>query len=250
MKTKLLFALSSLFALSISACNLVEPSKEVILKTGDTNTVYLVLSSIGLYQEAAGENIESLYLENAVTYTALVDSDLPGADQVTSIASSNSVFTGWVSYDGDGAPTTYTKVPNIKNKILYAQFAKTGSSGGNTDPTPTQKRIYCKVEHSWWTQANAAVGAYMWKDSVKNKDWPGVTMSKDETHEYTWYIDVDLSMYQNIIFTRISPSDGSDWGAKTKNLVIPTDEKNLFTITSSTAVWGDPGVEGEWSVLS
>lgn len=249
MKTKLLFALSSLFALSISACNTVESFKEVILKTGDTNTVYLVLSSIGLYQGSAGENIESLYLENAVAYTALVDSDLPGADQVTSIASSNSTFSGWISYDGDGAPTTYTKVPNVKNKILYAQFTKTGNSGGSSDPTPTNKRIYCKVAQSWWKSDNAAVGAHMWGGGY-DTIWPGVAMSKDSEHEDTWYIDIDMSVAANIIFTRISPSDGSDWGAKTKDLLIPTDEKNLFTITSSTAVWGDPGVDGEWSVLS
>ena len=69
--------------------------------------------------------------------------------------------------------------------------------------------------------------------------------------ENLWKFDVDIATYPNVIFTRINGSgDIADWGAKTKDQVFPTDDNNLFTITSDTAVWGDPGCEGVWSIYA
>jgi len=113
--------------------------------------------------------------------------------------------------------------------------------------------IYCKMAQDWWKADGAAVGAYAWKgdgDSAdKNANWPGVRMTATGEAD-VWSVDIDLTKYEKIIFTRVNGSgDVADWGAKTKDLVLPTDGKNLFTITTSTAVWGDPGCDGEWSVL-
>ncbi len=112
--------------------------------------------------------------------------------------------------------------------------------------------IYCKMAQDWWKADGAAVGAYAWKgdgDSAdKNANWPGVRMTATGEAD-VWSVDID-PQYEKIIFTRVNGSgDVEDWGAKTKDLVIPTDGKNLFTITTSTAVWGDPGCDGEWSVM-
>lgn len=113
--------------------------------------------------------------------------------------------------------------------------------------------IYCKMAQDWWKSDGAAVGAYAWKgdgDSAdKNANWPGVRMTATGEAD-VWSVDIDLTKYEKIIFTRVNGSgDVADWGAKTKDLVLPTDGKNLFTITTSTEVWGDPGCDGEWSVL-
>lgn len=113
--------------------------------------------------------------------------------------------------------------------------------------------IYCKMAQDWWKSDGAAVGAYAWKgdgDSAeKNANWPGVRMTPTGEAD-VWSVDIDLTKYEKIIFTRVNGSgDVEDWGAKTKDLVLPTDGKNLFTITTSTEVWGDPGCDGEWSVL-
>lgn len=113
--------------------------------------------------------------------------------------------------------------------------------------------IYCKMAQDWWKADGAAIGAYAWKgenaSGGKNANWPGERMTPTNQAD-VWAIDIDLTMYENIIFTRVNGSgDVADWGAKTKDQVIPTDGKNLFTITSESAVWGDPGCEGEWSVL-
>ena len=113
------------------------------------------------------------------------------------------------------------------------------------------KTIYCKMAHDWWTTGDetgpAAIGAYYW-DQEADLDWPGVRMTLVEGETDVWSIDLDTDLYKNIIFTRVNSSGAvADWGAKTGDLTIPTDSKNLYTITSSTAVWGDPGVEGVWS---
>lgn len=111
-------------------------------------------------------------------------------------------------------------------------------------------RIYCKMSQSWWTVDGAAVGCHSWGTGT-GTNWPGVRMTPVDGVADTWYIDLDTDNVQNVIFTRVNPSDEGDlyWGAKTKDLVIPNDGRDLFTITNTEAVWGDPGCDGEWSVF-
>lgn len=110
-------------------------------------------------------------------------------------------------------------------------------------------RIYCKMAQDWWKVDGAAVGCHSW-GTGQGTTWPGVRMTPVDGEADTWYIDLNTADVQNVIFTRVNPSDQGDlyWGAKTKDLTIPTDGKNLFTITTSSESWGDPGCDGEWSV--
>lgn len=111
-------------------------------------------------------------------------------------------------------------------------------------------RIYCKMSQSWWKTDGAAVGAHVW-GTGGSTTWPGSRMTAVYGETDLWYTDVDLAKYQSIIFVRVNGSGAvTDWGAKTKDLTLPTDGKNLFTITTSSAVWGDPGCDGEWSIYS
>ena len=113
---------------------------------------------------------------------------------------------------------------------------------------PNVKTIYCKVAQDWWKADGAAVGAYAWKGETANAAWPGARMAAVEGEADLWKIDLDVNAYESIIFTRVNGTgDIADWGAKTADLTIPTDDKDLYTITSATEVWGDPGVTGEWS---
>lgn len=107
-------------------------------------------------------------------------------------------------------------------------------------------RIYCKQAQSWWKSDGAAVGAYYWGTGGNANSWPGTRMNKVSDQTDLWYIDVDIDKYQNIIFTRV-PGSGtvSDWGAKTGDLTI-ANTKNQYTISSTSAVWGNPGVTGSW----
>ena len=107
--------------------------------------------------------------------------------------------------------------------------------------------LYCKVTQSWWKADGAAVGAHYW-GGTDGTSWPGARMTAVATDNDVWKITLP-SDHTNIIFTRMNPSNegNKDWGAKTADLTIPTDGKNLYTITSESAVWGDPGVTGTWS---
>ena len=111
--------------------------------------------------------------------------------------------------------------------------------------------VYCKVAQSWWKTDGAAVGAYFWKgkdaEKVEPYAWPGQRMSAVSGQTDLWSIDVPANV-EKVIFTRVNGSGTiADWGAKTSDLDIQS-VKNCYTVTSSSAVWGDPGVAGEWSV--
>ncbi len=111
------------------------------------------------------------------------------------------------------------------------------------------KTIYCKMAQDWWKVDGAAVGCHSWGTPGPGTDWPGVRMTPVEGETDLWSIELDTDKVQNVIFTRVNASGAiADWGAKTKDLQIPTDDKNLFTITTSSESWGDPGCDGEWSV--
>lgn len=113
------------------------------------------------------------------------------------------------------------------------------------------RTIYCKNTQSWWKTDGAAVGVYCWGTGGTKAAYPGERMTAVDGETDLWSFDVDTAQYENVIFTRVNGEGAiSDWGAKTKNLTFPTDSKDLFTITTSTASWGDPGCDGEWSNLN
>lgn len=108
------------------------------------------------------------------------------------------------------------------------------------------RRIYCKMEHGWWYSDGAVVAAHYW-GRVGATSWPGVRMTPVDGSTTMWYIDLD-DTNTHIIFVRVSGTDPlTDWGAKTADLTIPSDNNNLFTINSAGPVWGDPGCTGAWS---
>ena len=149
---------------------------------------------------------------------------------------------------GEGGSLTVTY--EVEQAFYLSYIEVTYEAAGDPDPEPesTVKTIYCKCEQDWWKKDGAAVGAHYWKDGGEGTKWPGVRMTAVDGETDLWKIDVDLAKYEKIIFVRVNASgDIADWGAKSGNQTIPTDDKNLFTITSTSAVWGDPGVEGTWS---
>ena len=139
------------------------------------------------------------------------------------------------------------------NNQTGAQYIKPSlykevTGGGVTPPVATTMTVYCKNVQSWWTADGAAVGVYYWGGTSAAINWPGVRMAPVAGQEGLWSYDVPADI-TGLIFVRVNGSgDVSDWGAKTADLTLPTDGKNLYTITSTSAVWGDPGVTGEWSV--
>ena len=108
--------------------------------------------------------------------------------------------------------------------------------------------VYCKMTQSWWTADGAAVGVYYWGTS-SDPAWPGVRMSPVSGQDGTWSYNLPSGV-SNIIFVRVN-GDGaiSDWGAQTEDMTLPTDGKNLFTISNSTNCWSGESCKcsGTWS---
>ena len=114
---------------------------------------------------------------------------------------------------------------------------------------PLMKTIYCKMDKDWWKADGAAVGCHTWNDGGDPKAaWPGERMTPVEGETDIWSIELDINTYHMCIFTRVNgEGDIADWGAKTADLTIPTDENDMFTITNDDPTWGDPGCTGAWS---
>ena len=136
-----------------------------------------------------------------------------------------------------------TKIKSIMRKFLslfVAMMLMVGSMSATT--------IYCKVDKAWWKADGAAVAVHHWGGAEAGTSWPGVRMTPVEGDADVWSYDVPADV-EGLMFVRVNGEGAvADWGAKTANLTLPTDGKNLYTITSEDPVWGDPGVAGEWSV--
>lgn len=116
--------------------------------------------------------------------------------------------------------------------------------------TASATTVYCKMTQSWWTADGAAVAVHHWGGETAGTTWPGVRMAPVTGEEGVWSYDVPADI-TGLIFVRVNASgDIADWGAKTKDLTLPTDGKNLFTITNEEPTWGSPGCDGVWSVYN
>lgn len=106
--------------------------------------------------------------------------------------------------------------------------------------------LYCKMTYDWWKADGAAIGVHYWGGS-SSTDWPGVRGTAVQTDVDVWKFEIP-SNSTGFVFLRINGGTGAveDWGAKTADLSFEVG-MNLYTITSSSAVWGNPGVAGSWS---
>ena len=105
------------------------------------------------------------------------------------------------------------------------------------------EQLYLKP-NSNWTQSNARWAAYFFDNSANKNVWVGMTaVNFDGIYEVA--IPKDHN-YPNVIFVRMNPSaSANNWNNKwnqTSDLKVPTDGKNLYTITAGS--WD----AGSWSV--
>lgn len=176
------------------------PDKDVI--------VYLVLSSIGLYNGAAGQSYADMFVENAIKYEAKAGSPLPGKDVVTS-AYGSSTFECWYAYEGAGAPTVYATVPYENNKILYANFVANGSDPVHPDPGPnpgpdsdTTFTLNTKFDGGNWSGDNAQILMYCWTSDGRQALY---TMNRVSEDRYT--VLAPDNYYSGCLFIRLSPDE-------------------------------------------
>lgn len=205
--------------------------------TGDV-TIYLVLSSVGLYKGAKGTTHSEANVEYAVKYIQPVGTELPGANDVTHLYGSAD-FSGWVAYEGTGAPIVYTKVPAVNNKILYAQFTANGTAPVTPTPddpgTPETTRditLQTTFGENNWSVDGALIYAYCWGGGA-DRVYLGTETDANRT-AFTFSIGTE---WTSIIFTRVNPSgtfSTSNWSSvwtQTEDLTIDST-KSTAKITS------------------
>lgn len=99
--------------------------------------------------------------------------------------------------------------------------------GGTTSPEEVgELNIYFSNNKKW-----SSVYAYVWGSDGKPAEWPGTKMTKVSTNsmgEDIYHIKVDLSKYQNIIFT-----NGS--GAQTEDIVINESDNTGYYISGGSS---------------
>lgn len=219
------------------------------IKNTDPIDIYLVLSPIGLYNGEKGKSIEDKMLENAIVFNAKPGEDLPTKENVSAIAGSNGVFDSWVSYEGTGFPTVYTKVPDTPGKILYATFINGDGSStpvNPVDPSNPNKMttIYLDAtqklnsdDDQTWATSNPAITMHVWSYSTGASE--NIKMTNNGNGIYSANVCIDI--YTNVVFVRhaegtaVSFKEGEYWN-KTGDLLFVAD-MNCFKITS----WNDGG---------
>lgn len=211
------------------------------LPTGDV-TVYLVLSSVGLYNGKKGDDIPSLNLENTVALVLAVGSALPGKDVITHSYGS-ATFDYWAAYDGAGAPTVYTKVPAVNNKILYAQFVANGQQPVTPTPTPDPSipedtetwsfALKTNFEGGNWSDADARIYAYTWDSMNNSRVYEG---AKADANTFNFTILASKTM---VVFVRMPAGADFSWDTKwnqSEDLTIDHTKT-----TASITGWGPNG---------
>ncbi len=111
------------------------------------------------------------------------------------------------------------------------------------EPEVTENVLYF-APHANWTQANARFAAYFFNDG--GNAWVSLT-DADADGIYEVNVPVGYALGDKVIFCRMNPDAvANTWDNKwnqTGDLVIPTDGKNLYTLTGGE--WDS--VTGAWS---
>ena len=194
-------------------------------------TVYLVLSSVGLYKGNKGVTVSEMFLENTVIYKAPAGSALPGKEDVTHMYGS-AEFSCWYAYEGLGAPTVYTTVPSYNDVVLYANFVANGNTP--TPPTPDpgpdpvdSETFYLNTSFSTgnWSKDDPKIAMYCWNDTGTTRMY---TMTKVSDSQYK--VDIAKNTYTGCLFLRMAQDstfnpvnwdDSALWN-KTNDLAIGT----------------------------
>ena len=223
------------------AVTTVSPSDntQVVTVSPDADvTIYLVLTEVGLYNGAKGQDYAELGIENAIEFKGKVGDALPDGTKITA-SGSKGQFSSWVSYDGKGAPTAYTTIPNVDGKILYANW----SEGDSENPiTPVEKECFYLKPNANWLKDGARFAVYTFNGSETGVWFDMTDSDGDGIYEIS-----SENLKEKIIFCRMNGSKAeNNWDNRwnqTNDLTLPTDGSNLYTVAEGAWSQGD----GSWS---
>lgn len=217
---------------------------KLFVTTEDANVV--------VYKSVAMKAAEGFLVRKPATEWA----DKYGASNVNYIKADHYITT--VKDGGDmclETTGTYDIYFNISTKALYVMTAGTsytsateqtvsGKEPVQEEPEVTANMLYLKPNANWKTD-NARFAAYFFNNS--GNTWVSMVDS-DSDGIYEVNIPTGYTFGENVIFCRMNPSTtANNWNNKwnqTKDLTIPTDSKNLYTVKDGAWDKGD----GTWSV--
>ena len=229
----------------------IKPSVTTALPTDNTQvktvapdasvTVYLVLTQVGLYNGAKGQDYAELGIENAIEFKGKVGDALPDGTKITA-SGGRGQFSSWVSYNGSGAPTAYTTIPNVDGKILYANWSEGDSENPITPVTPVEGECFYLKPNSNWLKDGARFAVYTFNGSET-----GIWFDMTDTDGDGIYEVSSENLRENIIFCRMNGSTTeNNWDNRwnqTNDLALPSDGSNLYTVADGAWSQGD----GSWS---
>lgn len=144
--------------------------------------------------------------------------------------------------------TDYIDIVDPDSPILGPGNELVSSGGELTTPDPlpghyaNEVTIYFK-DIQWWNDGEAGVTALFY-DENKQPVGENTTLGSLMTHisynavgkfnYWTTYADADVVEY--VQFFRTDGSGGSDWNARTDILNLPSEDNNMYTITSPSYV--------------
>lgn len=220
---------------------------------GDKITSYTVSDAHTVYARF----IQSAEETNEVSVTYMCDATevSPAIAEIVGVETEKSFtaptiidynFTGWTI--GAGITLKTGAVTDATIGVVTKSASSDYTLVANYDYIePVIKTIYCKMEYSWWTQASAAISAFISGTYGESATSLGTLMTLAPLEGNVWKIDIDVARYQKVKFIRVKSDGSEDWGARTGLVEIPTDDKNLYTITESSAKWSGE-CSGTWSV--
>ena len=142
---------------------------------------------------------------------------------------------------------------NTNTKVVYVmadgedyksatEQTVSGTEPEQEEPEVTELVVYLKPNANWMA-ANARFAAYFFNNG--GNVWVSMTAVGDGTYQCN--IPQGYALGDNVIFCRMNPSTTSNnWNNKwdqTKDLVVPTDGNNLYTVAEGA--WNN--ADGTWS---
>ena len=142
---------------------------------------------------------------------------------------------------------------NTNTKVVYVmadgedyksatEQTVSGTEPEQEEPEVTELVVYLKPNANWMA-ANARFAAYFFNNG--GNVWVSMTAVGDGTYQCN--IPQGYALGDNVIFCRMNPSTTSNnWNNKwdqTKDLVVPTDGNNLYTVADGA--WNN--ADGTWS---
>ncbi len=218
------------------------PSSEITSTSKDVSFYKWCYYVSGGKLEYTTSVVEGINLYQAVyKYSGNYDFSKPSSSSTEDSSSSSS------SISSSTTSSSSSSTSSVISSSSSSSSENISSSSSSTSEVESNVVRYYFIDQSWWNDAAAESWVYIWNSTLESDNyklaWPGEMMTHvnydSETKQNTWYIDIDLDLYDRCVVSRQkTQEDGSvsSWGAQTVDITL-SKEFNTITLCSD-ASWG------------